>query len=62
MYINIFTSILTHSNPDRYVSPRTKVRDEYDCDDVADFVHGGDDAGDAGRDLVPLLDGSYHRV
>jgi len=39
------------------LAPGSEVGDEDDGDDVADFVHGGDDAGNAGGDLVPLLDG-----
>ena len=42
--------------------PGAEVGDEDDGADVADLVHGGDDAGDRGGDLVPLLDRRDHRV
>ena len=39
------------------MTPGAEVGHEDDGDDVSDLVHGRDDAGDAGRDLVALLDG-----
>jgi len=53
---------LTHAQPDWNVSPGSEVGDEDDGDHVPDLVHGRDDAGDAGGDLVALLDGRDHRV
>ena len=49
--------LLTHADKDGYVPPGAQVGDEDDCDDVANLVHGGDDARDGAGDLVPLLDG-----
>ena len=40
--------------------PGAEVGDEDDGAHVADLVHGGDDAGDGGGDLVPLLDRRDH--
>ena len=54
--------MLTHGDPRGNVPPGAEVGDEYDGADVADLVHGGDDAGDRGGDLVPLLDRRDHRV
>ena len=42
--------------------PGSEVGDEYDSDDVPYLVHGGDDAGDGGGDLVTLLNGGDGRV
>ncbi len=53
---------LTHAQPDWNVSPGSEVGNEDDGDHVPDLVHGRDDAGDAGGDLVALLDGRDHRV
>ena len=55
-------SQLTHGDPGGNVPPGAEVGDEDDGADVADLVHGGDDAGDGGGDLVPLLDRRDHRV
>ncbi len=44
------------------MSPGSEVGNEDDGDHVPDLVHGRDDAGDAGGDLVALLDGRDHRV
>ena len=57
LFLQLSRMKLTHSKPDRDVTPGPEVRDEDDGDDVADLVHGRDDAGDARRDLVALLDG-----
>ena len=44
------------------MAPGAKVGDEDDRAQVADLVHGGDDAGDGGRDLVAFLNGGDDRV
>ena len=54
--------ILTHSYPDGNVASWPQVGHEDDRDDIADLVHGSDDARDGAGDLVPLLDGRDHRV
>ena len=58
----LLLSRLTHGDPRGNVPPGAEVGDEDDGTDVADLVHGGDDAGDRGGDLVPLLDRRDHRV
>ena len=52
--------ILTHADKDWNMSPRSKVGGEDDGDDVADLVHGGDDAGNGGRNFVTFFDRCYH--
>jgi len=44
------------------VSTRSKVGGEDDGDDVSDLVHGGDDAGNGGRNFVAFFNRCYHRV
>lgn len=54
--------LLTHANKDWNVSTRSKVGGEDDGDDVSDLVHGGDDAGNGGRNFVAFFNRCYHRV
>ena len=42
--------------------PGSEIRNEDDGADVSDLVHGSDDARNAGRDFVSLLDGRDDRV
>lgn len=61
-HTHVAAAILTHAYPGGDVSPGAQVGDEYDGAHIADLVHGGDDARDARRDLVALLDGRDDRI